>query len=99
MKKLIFSILAFSLAATALSQQVKEIEILPNEKWWGGATDLGSQMPFRENTMEIDLQTQNFNNQTTPLLISNKGRYIWCDGLCAAQAGNRGRGLFVRRRV
>lgn len=29
MKKLIFSILAFSLAATALSQQVKEIEILP----------------------------------------------------------------------
>ena len=80
MKKLIFSILAFSLAATALSQQVKEIEILSNEKWWGGATDLGSQMPFRENTMEIDLKKQNFNNQTTPLLISNKGRYIWCDG-------------------
>ena len=55
MKKLILSILAFSLATTALPQQVKEIEILPNE-------------------------TQNFNNQTTPLLISNKGRYIWCDG-------------------
>ena len=38
MKKLILSILAFSLATTALPQQVKEIEILPNEKWWGGAT-------------------------------------------------------------
>ena len=36
MKKLILSILAFSLATTALPQQVKEIEILPNEKWWGG---------------------------------------------------------------
>lgn len=35
MKKLILSILAFSLATTALPQQVKEIEILPNEKWWG----------------------------------------------------------------
>ena len=31
MKKLILSILAFSLATTALPQQVKEIEILPNE--------------------------------------------------------------------
>ncbi len=37
-------------------------------------------MPFCDNTTEADLQTQNFNNQTTPLLISNKGRYIWCDG-------------------
>lgn len=80
MKKLILSILAFSLATTALPQQVKEIEILPNEKWWGGATDLGNKMPFCDNTIEADLQTQNFNNQTTPLLISNKGRYIWCDG-------------------
>ena len=34
MKKLILSILAFSLATTALPQQVKEIEILQNEKWW-----------------------------------------------------------------
>ena len=76
MKKLILSILAFSLATTALPQQVKEIEILPNEKWWGGATDLGNKMPFCDNTTEADLQTQNFNNQTTPLLISNKGRYI-----------------------
>ena len=67
MKKLILSILAFSLATTALPQQVKEIEILPNEKWWGGATDLGNKMPFCDNTTEADLQTQNFNNQTTPL--------------------------------
>lgn len=80
MKKLIFSILAFSIATTALSQQTKEIEILPEEKWWGGATDLGRIMPFQENKIEVDLQTQNFNNQTAPLLISNKGRYIWSDG-------------------
>ena len=52
MKKLILSILAFSLATTALPQQVKEIEILPNEKWWGGATDLGNKMPFCDNTIE-----------------------------------------------
>lgn len=55
MKKLILSILAFSLATTALPQQVKEIEILPNEKWWGGATDLGNKMPFCDNTIEADL--------------------------------------------
>ena len=53
MKKLILSILAFSLATTALPQQVKEIEILPNEKWWGGATDLGNKMPFCDNRILI----------------------------------------------
>lgn len=80
MKKLLFSILACSIATMAVSQQVKEIGILPNEKWWGGATDLGSAMPFASNAAAFDLQTQNFNNQTTPLLVSNKGRYIWSDG-------------------
>ena len=68
MKKLILSILAFSLATTALPQQVKEIEILPNEKWWGGATDLGNKMPFCDNTTEADLQTQN--------LITRLPRYL-----------------------
>lgn len=79
MNKLILSILTLSLATTAFPQQSKEIEVLPDEEWWGGATDLGNKMPFQENVIEVNLQTQNFNNQTSPVLVSNKGRYIWCD--------------------
>jgi len=37
----------------------------------------------------FDLAKQNFNNQTTPLFVSNKGRYIWCDGsfACTIKGG------------
>lgn len=58
-----------------------EIVMLENEKWWGSVTDLGNIMPFDAETgFGFNHQTQNFNNQTTPLLVSNKGRYIWSDG-------------------
>lgn len=55
------------------------VKLLEGEKWWGLATDLGNVMPF-SSIVEIDMTKQNFNNQTTPLLVSNKGRYIWSDG-------------------
>jgi len=62
-----------------IAQQTKEIEVLPAEKWWGGATGLGYTMPFGDNSKKVDLRTQDFNNQTSPILVSNKGRYIWSD--------------------
>ena len=56
------------------------------EKWWGSVTDLGRVMPFdRETEIRFNHQTQNFNNQTTPLLVSNKGRYIWSDSPLAVE--------------
>ena len=48
-------------------------------------------MPFgAESTISIDHRTQNLNNQTTPLLLSNKGRYIWGEGpmVCSIADGN-----------
>ena len=57
-----------------------EVAMLDGEKWWGSVTDLGRVMPFdAETTIRFNHQAQNFNNQTTPLLVSNKGRYIWSD--------------------
>ena len=65
---------------TAGAQDRKEIKMLENEKWWGSVTDLGNIMPFdSETVVRFNHQTQNFNNQTTPLLVSDKGRYIWSD--------------------
>ncbi|MCD7935407.1 MAG: glycoside hydrolase family 31 protein [Tannerellaceae bacterium] len=61
------------------AQQIKEIRVLPGEKWWAGVTGQGYLMPFSETARKIDLRTQNFNNQTCPILVSSKGRYIWSD--------------------
>ena len=80
-----------SLMLILFSAQAKDTyKMLEGEKWWGCVTDLGVQMPFDNNTkLEFDLSKQNFNNQTTPLFVSNKGRYIWCDGSfrCTIQDG------------
>jgi alpha-glucosidase len=53
--------------------------MLENEKWYGGFVAKGSQMPYVQTSGLLDLAKQNFNNQGVPLLLSNKGRYIWSD--------------------
>ena len=73
---LVFGLLALGLGLRA---QERVIGMLPGEKWWGAVTDLGVSMPFDASTeISFDLARQNFNNQTTPLFLSDKGRYIWC---------------------
>ena len=56
-----------------------KIVSLPGEKWWGGFVAKGSQMPYVIPTGILDLANQGFNNQGVPLLLSDKGRYIWSD--------------------
>lgn len=87
MKK-IFLIVCYYISIAVVAQQAQEIEILPNEKWWGGITDMGSNMPFASETEVFDLRTRNYNNQTTPLLVSNKGRYIWSESPFSFQFKN-----------
>lgn len=47
-------------------------------KWWGAATFFGSHMPY-DNFDEKDLSASNYLNQSAPLFVSSKGRYIWSD--------------------
>jgi alpha-glucosidase (family GH31 glycosyl hydrolase) len=57
-----------------------KINLLEDEYWWGGANDDGPVMPFHSNchyTRELD--PNNSYNQAAPLLLSSKGRYIWCE--------------------
>lgn len=82
MKRLLFTLsFAVLLSSTALfaQTQVSRIPSLDNEKWWGGITGFGNTMPFASNTNKYELNKQNMNNQTSPLLVSSKGRYIWSD--------------------
>ena len=66
-------------ATSVIAQHVTRITIEPGEYWWGGAVGLGARMPYTRPLEEYDLATHNSNNQVTPLLLSNKGRYAWSD--------------------
>jgi len=79
-----FGVLAFLLcSASAWSEQTVKSKLhldrLPNEFWWGGAVTLGSEMPYGIAPIEINLDGDNRGNQAAPLLISSKGRYVWCE--------------------
>lgn len=79
MKKiaLYFSLLS-SLCVSAQSSM--NLPYLESEHWYGLATDLGVKMPFKAAPTVYDLRIEDYNNQTTPLLLSSKGRYLWADG-------------------
>jgi alpha-glucosidase len=62
-----------------LKENVTEITPLSGEYWWGGVTAYGSRMPYILPLQEFNLASQNNNNQVVPLLLSNKGRYVWSD--------------------
>jgi alpha-glucosidase (family GH31 glycosyl hydrolase) len=59
----------------------------PGEVWWGGAVADGAEMPFSGAVHHRDLalnagfmnDPEAGANQSAPLLLSNTGRYVWCD--------------------
>ena len=79
MKKILYTILLITIHGSLSAQYQTEIIIEKDEYWWGGAVGLGSDMPFEGNVELFDLSLQNKNNQVVPLLLSNRGRYLWSD--------------------
>lgn len=67
------------------------IELLPGERWWGGTVADGKLMPFADRPHERDLRVNvgfpddptDGSNQAAPLLVSNRGRYVWSKGAFA----------------
>jgi alpha-glucosidase len=56
------------------------ITIEQEEYWWGGLSSRGHEMPYDVNSeINHDLWGDNKGNQAQPLLLSSRGRYIWCD--------------------
>jgi alpha-glucosidase len=51
---------------------------LPDEAWWAGIVNKGDKMPFAEK-FSFNFYGNDDGNQVSPLLISNKGRYIWSE--------------------
>lgn len=56
----------------------KEIELLDNEKWWGGVVLDGDKMPF-DKAYKYNQNSDCGTNQAQPLFLSSKGRYIWSE--------------------
>ena len=57
---------------------ILKIEFLENELWWGGSSAEAYAQPFSRET-EYSYDLQNGSNQSAPLYLSSKGRYIWAD--------------------
>lgn len=55
------------------------IDLLEGERWWGGRVSDGIAMPFGTEEWLVDLSSDLDGNQGCPLLISNKGRFVWSE--------------------
>ena len=57
----------------------RSVSMLPGESWWGLAGGFGRRMPFDATTdFKCDLRVSNYANAAASLLLSDKGRVIWC---------------------
>lgn len=76
---LLSAILTYTTGVTYAQWKTSEIKSTEDEVWWGGPIARGNKMPYTEKFGYYDLELRNSNNANIPLLLSNKGRYIWSD--------------------
>lgn len=71
-----------------------KVQIEENECWWGIATTIGRDLPLTEKSEGFlrDIRLDNYSNQSVPLLVSSKGRYIWSEKAFVCTVSN---GAFV----
>jgi alpha-glucosidase len=102
MKKYTVSFFMSMAAAIAVAGEMS-MELLDGECWWGGHSFKGRSMPYSSARPFSDtLIDNNSCNQTSGLLLSSKGRWIWNDEPFAFSFSNgvfkakdNGRGVFV----
>ena len=56
------------------------LTLAADENWWGLGGGWGRDMPFNAKSgFAADIRVNNGGHPVMPLLVSDKGRYIWCD--------------------
>ena len=66
-----------SISLVAQNQQIK-IELIEGEKIWSGTITDGDKMPLPDK-YQFNFYANNQGNQTQPLILSNKGLYVWSE--------------------
>lgn len=57
-----------------------ELRMLEGERWWAGVISEAHRMPFTaESKFAFDFLANTAGNQGQPLLLSDRGRFVWCD--------------------
>ena len=70
---------AIGIACVAAAETLT-VRMQDGECWWGLASGKGRNMPYTAKTdMKLDLFATGYGNQTASLLISDRGRLVWCD--------------------
>lgn len=72
-------IVLLSLFASLALADTRTLTLLDGENFWGGCVTDGRAMPYGRSDFERDLYGDTRGNQAQPLLISDKGRYVWCE--------------------
>src|SRR5256885_9208110 len=67
-----------SFAQSPSNADVQKIAIRNGEKWFGGAVNEAHYMAFAAG-YKLNLYGDNKGNQSAPLLLSTKGRYVWSE--------------------
>lgn len=63
-------------------------EMLPGEHWWGGSSDDGNAEPFDQSSVHHADYRLAASNQTMPLYVSDRGRYLWSEDAFAVTIEN-----------
>lgn len=79
MRKIILLSVVVAIIRVCPAETVKSVDMLPGENWWGLNNNFGREMPFSAWTkLEFDLRKDNYSHQAQSVLVSDKGRAIWC---------------------
>lgn len=73
---LVCVLLMLNVHVTFAQQITGPVALLPGEQWYGAAVNESQHSPFKKG-FTLNLNGDVRGNQAAPLLLSNKGRYIW----------------------
>ncbi len=79
MKKRVVMLVICGLYCVPGLADTQVMTLMEGENFWGGCITDGRAMPFGRVDFQRDLYGNTQGNQAQPLLISDKGRYVWCE--------------------
>ncbi len=88
-KMLVILVTGLFFLSVHAQQESLQLIIEANEYWWSGVVNEGFKMPLQQSFVyTINMYGDCKWNQAQPLLLSNKGRYIWSEAPFSVEVKN-----------